>query len=728
MLRTTNSTLAKVLLALSIIAVISGLVFYYSQKDAASGKVRSENDSQTVAEDIEELTLAMLSPESEYPRNMKPYFVGPQACAECHSQNYEGFQQTKHPFTCRPVTAEKMPDGFTAEKKHLQSVFPEVSFEMTREGAQFFQNSIHTVHGVTHRTQSSMDLVLGAGGVADDVFLSWKADGHMWELPMAWLYPSHEWAASHFDPHAGGEFSRAMTPRCVECHNTWVEHVPGTINQYRREGAILGVTCEVCHGPAGEHVDFHRNNPGQTSGQRLVATTKLARERHIEVCTQCHSNAMRPKGAPFSYHPGSPLADSFKILPTQVTEDDRVANQISYLRQSRCFQAEETMNCVTCHNPHKPNDASNSGSASCIKCHTRASCKASDRLPTEVRSDCVSCHMPSYLKININFQTAHDNYVPPIRRTDHRIAVHPHAHDETLLRYYQKFTDEASQQRVQQLTDQLVLHFEREADLCNQQYRFLGAIAARREVVRILDTPQTQQKLHEAVQVHEDLENQFSEAMKRIRDGNPKQGIAIFEQILAINPRDSKAHGRLGTEYAKAGEIARGKQHLEMVAQIDPNDSYGYGMLGWITYLEGNNTQSLKYYQKAEELEPGEPKIKFQKSLTLIRLNRTDEAISSLKQALEIEPLHKEALPTLVQGLLKTGRASEAIPYAERAARASNLLDPNVLAMLAEVYRAASDHDKAAKAYQRAFTLAQRFKPELLPSLSERLNQYNAAN
>jgi tetratricopeptide (TPR) repeat protein len=717
--RRTQPTNVKYIVLMVVLTVIA-IVWYLKNKPQP--EVARSAKSKNPAVLVQELTLATLGPDSELPRNVRPNFVGPQACAECHLKNFEGFQQTKHPFTCREVTPEKMPTaGFQPDKMHFHSVFPEVQFEMSREGSNFVQTSIHTINGVSRRTRSNLDLVLGAGGVADDVFLSWKEDGKLWELPMAWLYPGQEWAASHFDLNSGGEFSRAMTPRCVECHNTWVEHVPGTVNQFRREGAILGVTCEVCHGPAGSHVEFHRAHPGQASGQHIVAATKLSRERSIEVCTQCHSNAMRPKGAAFSYKPGNPLADSFKTLPTQATEDDRVANQISYLRQSRCFQAVDEMTCVTCHNPHQPNNATNSGSASCKKCHTQATCQTIDRLPDEVRLDCVSCHMPSYLKININFQTAKDNYVPPIRRTEHRIAVYQHAHDETLLNYHKSRSDATSQEQVKLLTSRLLQHFEQEVSRCKTQYRFLGVIAALREIVRIQDTAENQLRLREAVQLHEDLDNKFSQAMKQIRDGNPKQGRALFEEILTINPRDSKANGRLGTEYAKTGEIAKAKQHLELVAQIDPNDSYGYSMLGWIAYLEGNFEASLSYHEKAEELEPGEAKIKFQKGLTLIRLKRNDEAIASLQKTLEIEPLHSDALPALVQGLLQFGRAAEALPYAERAARATDLQNLRVVSVLAEVYRSAGMNDRAAMAYQRAINLAPQQDPSLLPQLRQAL-------
>jgi tetratricopeptide (TPR) repeat protein len=672
----------------------------------------------------------VFSQESELPRLSRPNLVGPDACAECHKENYEGFVQTKHPFTCRPVLAETMPPGFEPGKNQLQSIHPHVKFAMSREGSHFYQTSYHSIGGTTKEVRSQLDLVLGAGGVADDVFLSWKEDGHLWELPMAWLYPTQEWALSHFDPHKGGEFSRSMTTRCMECHNTWIEHVVGSVNQYRREGALLGVTCEVCHGPGGDHVAFHKANPTALIGEHIVRATQLERERHIEVCTQCHSNAMRAKEPAFHYRSGEPLEKSFGTLETQNNEDDHVANQIKYLKQSKCFQSNDTMTCVTCHNPHQPSHGNNSGSVSCAQCHKARDCLEAERLPIEVRGDCVSCHMPSYLKINVNFQTSDDNYVPPIRRTEHRIAVHPHAREETLWKHYAKQATEESQRLANDYAQKAAAHFLEEAKRCQEQHRFLGRIAALREVVRFVDTEKNRESLREAVKTHTYLDDKFAAGLKAVSEGNGREAIRLFEELLEVNPRDAKAHGRLGTEYAKIGQRDKAISHLEIVGQIDPNEVYGIGMLAWLAFLEGRNSDSLGLYEQAELLEPREAKLKYQKGLVYSKMGKIDEAIQSYKQTLNIEPLHANAMPALLELLVRSGKATEAIPFAERSARSiverfseSTTATPSeyirAFITLGEVYRASGLTSKAKQAFEAALPVAKKQEPQMAFQLEQ---------
>ncbi len=87
-----------------------------------------------------------------------------------------------------------------------------VAFEMIRQGKNYFQTAISKTPRGEQRTTSRIDLVLGAGGVADDVFLSWHDDGTMRELPMVWLYPLNSWSTSHFDPNSGGDYSGPHDP------------------------------------------------------------------------------------------------------------------------------------------------------------------------------------------------------------------------------------------------------------------------------------------------------------------------------------------------------------------------------------------------------------------------------------------------------------------------------------------------------------------------------------
>ena len=664
-------------------------------------------------------SLTYLAPEIE--KVVRPPLAGPDACQECHRDIHKSFFTTKHPRTLREVHVGDMPASITDRGSEFTTRDARVRFAVSREQERFYQTATEKWSQGERTAKSTVDLVLGAGGIADDVFLTWHANGNMRELPLAWLYPTNESACSHFDPNSGGDFGRLLTVRCIECHSTWVHHVPGTANQYQREGRILGVTCEACHGPASQHVQFHRDNPQEKRAHHIVQPSKLERERQIEVCTQCHSNAMKHLGPAFSYRPGQPLEQHYKTVVTKATEDDRVANQITYLRQSKCFIADQTMTCITCHDTHPTRATSNSGNDACAKCHQPAACKDRPNLPPKVQDDCVSCHMPSYLKININFQTKDDDYVPPLRRIEHRIAVYDHAKTEVLMKHFQSDESQASQQRAAQLQETLVKHFEKEVETCRSQYRYLGIVAALREIVRIKDSPEARNRLREAVQFQADLDKLATDAQRQLLENNSSQALATYERIVAIKPNDANAHGRLGTEYARVGNRTKAIEHWSAVAQHDPNDAYGLGMLAWQAFLERREADALELYKQAEAIEPRQAKMKYQMGLVLTRQGRLPEAIAKFKEALTIEPQHSEALQAVVFASLDAGTPQEAIPYAEFIARASQLKDVNSLSMLATVYQAAGHKSQALTALKIALPLAQTQAPELLAELKSKL-------
>ncbi|HMF13212.1 MAG TPA: cytochrome c3 family protein, partial [Gemmataceae bacterium] len=370
-------------------------------------------------------------------------------------------------------------EGFASGKGTFVAREPGLRFEMTRTDAGIFLNAIQASAAGERRASTPVAWVYGAGD-ADEVYFGWHGD-RLYELPISWLHPQQCWGISPpYRYSIQQDFSREATPRCVECHNTWVGHLAGTLNQYRRDGAIVGVTCERCHGPGREHLAFHEAHPEARTGEYIVHPGSLSRERQIDVCAQCHSNAIKHRTPPFTYRPGHALEESFKTLSTKYAEDDRVANQTQYLRRSKCFQKSDTMTCLTCHDPHSPKSpaATAAVAAACLKCHAPADCMEQPRLPSAVRGDCAGCHMPKGVKINVHFHTEDEEYVAPILRAQHRIAIYPAARQAVLLAWYRTQTDAGSRQEADRLANELVAHWQAEADECRKAYRFTGAIAA----------------------------------------------------------------------------------------------------------------------------------------------------------------------------------------------------------------------------------------------------------
>lgn len=653
-------------------------------------------------------------------------FVGPQVCAECHRENHSGFIQTNHYRACREVREEDMPDGFTPDKGQFVTHHPGLRFEMERQDEEFLLQTIQGTPSGVQRTTSRFDLVLGAGGTFDDVFVHWRDDGWMFELPVVWLYPTEEWAASHFNPNSAGDHSRPLTVRCLECHSTWVEHVPGTANRYRRREKILGVTCESCHGAGSEHVEYHRANPESVTGKFIVHPGDLERDRQIDVCSQCHSNAMTRRGPAFSYRPGEPLDASYRSLSTGHNEDDHVANQVKYMQQSACFQHDTSMTCITCHDPHAPETEANTGSTSCFKCHAPGDCDDRPNLPEAIRDQCVDCHMPQYIKINVNFQTEDDSFVAPIRRWQHRIAVYPHARQEMLRDWHREQPDPESQAEAERLTQTLVEHYLDEAEQRRREFRYVAAIASVREALRVEDRPETREKLQQAVAVQTNFESLWADAMAKIAQQRPQEAVDVLEEILRIRPTDAKAYGKMGTELAKLGQQEKAEENWRAVLKHDPDDAYGLGMLGWTALLKKQYDQALEYYLQADAIEPYEAKLKYNIGLTLTQLNRLPEATDRFREALEIEPDHSGAIHAMIAALRRRTEA-EAITYAERAAEETEYRNFGLLLVLSDIYAAAKRHDAAI----RSATAARRFveveRPEIAARIDQAIAGYKAA-
>ncbi|HXT57033.1 MAG TPA: multiheme c-type cytochrome, partial [Pirellulales bacterium] len=248
-----------------------------SAADAATSSHVNDVERQAAAREETEERF-----EDPFKGVVNPGYVGMEVCAACHADRVAEFRSTRHCLACCPPDAATMPAAFGSENAVYAARDSNPRFEMTRSGDDFFETAVLETPNNEQRTTSHIDLVYGAGAGSDEVYFTWRGEG-LFELPIVWLHPQQTWGASAFDRHGAGDFSRELTPRCLECHNTWFEHSPGTLNQYKREGAILGVSCEKCHGPGDKHAAFHQSHPKSTSAEAIVAPARLSRERQMDL-------------------------------------------------------------------------------------------------------------------------------------------------------------------------------------------------------------------------------------------------------------------------------------------------------------------------------------------------------------------------------------------------------------------------------------------------------------
>ena len=636
-----------------------------------------------------------------------PGYLGPQACAPCHAARVAEFLQTAHARACRAPTNGPMPAGFAAGKGTFTTPDRAVRFDLVQRGTEFYQTGTQTGPGGDRRATNRIDLVYGANK-ADEVFFTWQGN-RLAELMTVWLHPTNEWATAPYDPHGGGAFARPSDTRCLECHNTWAEHVRGTPDEYRPDSFVLGVTCENCHGPGRPHADHHRQSP-KTPAHAIVHPGRLPRDRQIEVCTQCHGNANKLRGPMFSYRPGEPLAAHFRTAHSQYREQDHVANQVKYLAQSKCFTKSE-MTCATCHDPHRPHAPADKAAAgnSCAKCHQPADCKDQPRLPAAVRGQCVECHMPQRVWMNVHFHTPADQYVPPVRRWDHRIAVHPVARSEVLLAWHRAQPADGDKREADRLAGELAAHWLEEVEKRRREYRFLAAIGAAREALRLDPAPPLREKaaavLRECVAVQTKLDADFVGALHDAGAGRVPAAIQRLNEILVVKPDWAAVHGKLGTLYAKTGQAAKAAAHLEQVVTFDPDDATGLIVTAELALNAGRPDEAAALYQRVFEIEPFDATTEYHWGLSLLRLRRWPDAAERFRRVNVIAPRHPGGYQGLSHALRETGKADEALLPARRAAKLTEYRNFDVLLTLAETLAATGRAAEAATAAAKALDL-----------------------
>ena len=151
----------------------------------------------------------------------RPNYVGDEACRPCHDAITSSYHLTAHRKTSK--VADQPPDQKLISQR--------------------------------------IDFVVGSGGKGQ-TYLYWKAD-RLFELPVSYWSSVAAWVNSPGYTDGTADFQRPVVPRCLECHASYFQKLPGELpeNRYSKQGFLLGISCERCHGP-GDHV-YRQRAPGE---------------------------------------------------------------------------------------------------------------------------------------------------------------------------------------------------------------------------------------------------------------------------------------------------------------------------------------------------------------------------------------------------------------------------------------------------------------------------------
>ena len=238
---------------------------------------------------------------------------------------------------------------------------------------------------------------------------------YLFESPASW-YRAHGWDLSPgyaFQPAL--DFDRLVDARCLFCHSDQPEFI-GTEGHRFSGQPLNGIRCDRCHGLGEDHAR-------RPSAGNIVNPAKLPAAARDSICEQCHlegeTRMLNPGKRWLDFRPGEPFEQvAVTYLAAQQGGASHAVSQSEQLARSKCLQASGgRLWCATCHNPHKQKTTAAEIRQVCRSCHPALSQAAHPA----AQSDCVSCHMPRLMPVDI----------PHAANTDHSIPRRPHPLEDT---------------------------------------------------------------------------------------------------------------------------------------------------------------------------------------------------------------------------------------------------------------------------------------------------------
>lgn len=274
-------------------------------------------------------------------------YVGSATCGGCHSEIYDTFMKSGHPWKLNPVVNGQPPD------------YPFSNLSRPPEGYSW--NDISYVIGGYHWKARFLD---------KEGYIITDAPGHTGDSD----YPN-QWNLANpaIDMSAGWAQYKSGTEKlpydCGECHTTGYtkqghqDGLPGIVGSW----AEPGIQCEACHGPG----NLHASNP---QGIRMFI------DRDAASCGQCH----------------------MRDVQEQVDAQDGFIQH--HEQYEELFQSKHiTLDCVVCHDPHSGVVQLRQANApttrtTCENCHWQQAQYQDNTVHQRMGLACVECHMPRIVK------------------------------------------------------------------------------------------------------------------------------------------------------------------------------------------------------------------------------------------------------------------------------------------------------------------------------------------
>ena len=518
--------------------------------------------------------------------------------------------------------------------------------------------------------EKTLEFRFGSGEHSSSYF-GRDALGNLIELPVSWYSEKGgTWAMSpgfETAQHAG--FTRKVNPQCLFCHNA--------ISQAGTTGKAVGIDCQRCHGPGGDHAA----NP---SRQTIVNPARLPPARRIEVCLQCHlettnlplpGQIIRYNRDVSSYRPGEPLTDYALYFdhapntgnPTSNPTSNPTGNNDKFefssapyrLFQSACYRANAIHVTVRDHfiqrRPAK-----------------------SAAITTELNAN----NLPPYRGEVVPYYATPappqlDLYLAAAQvRNQANIAAGIPALEAALARYAPResapWLDLADALRRTNQLDKAAAQYREAITRDPRNWRTHYGLALADPTVRLqalikaLELAPTEPQIYlqlatvqdpistlrtgiKAIPDSADLHNNLGTAL--LRTGNTKDAEAAFREALRLRPELAALHLNLASLLARAPPFAPARFEFEAALHLDPGSAEIHSAYGAALAAHTQLREAKTHLETALKLNPNLANTHNNLGTVLKRLGDPVGALREFQLAVKLDPTLPAARNNLAEAL-----------------------------------------------------------------------------
>jgi predicted CXXCH cytochrome family protein len=342
--------------------------------------------------------------------SMHGHYVGSQACASCHQDEYNRWSKTKMANVVRDphLHPEAIVADFTTPNPLVTFKPSDVDFVY---GSGWKQRYFHK-----------------AGKTYVPYPAQWDITNKKW---LAYHVPDAggDWWAAHYPDSKGDNAGRPTQPLCDGCHSVNFDIKTSTPIEWN-------VGCEMCHGAGSDHA-------AHPTKDNILNPARMDYVRANDTCIQCHSQGQpltNPIAGqyydwPVGYRVGLKLADFWRLEPhrlgdltfTHYPDGTAHKNRMQGNDFVQSLMYTHGITCFSCHDPHGTDNQAilrKPVNEVCGMCHTLGGRNGPRAVSIEAHthhaagspgSQCVACHMPKIEQTvaNVNVASHTFHFVSP---------------------------------------------------------------------------------------------------------------------------------------------------------------------------------------------------------------------------------------------------------------------------------------------------------------------------